>query len=127
MKKIFCQYRLSLLFSAVILYLCFAPPRTFRVAPAFSGIDKAVHLVLFCLLTALCFYEFNKNISRFRRWVVAAAYPATLGLLIEILQKYVFTYRSGDWLDWLCDLAGVALCWAVFFLLKNGKKTSARD
>jgi VanZ family protein len=42
-------------------------------------------------------------------------FPIALGGIIEILQEMFFNPRSGEWLDWLTDIAGVLTAWAVFF------------
>jgi hypothetical protein len=46
---------------------------------------------------------------------------AVLGGGIEILQLEVFTYRSAEWWDFFCDMAGVGMgVFSYIFLHRNG-------
>lgn len=49
--------------------------------------------------------------------LLATLYPAALGGLMELVQAYLTTYRSGDWLDFVADCVGVALAFPVGYVL----------
>lgn len=71
-----------------------------------TGWDKANHGLAFTvlgLLGATCW-----PVSRTRVLLALAAY----GGAIEIAQTFTAT-RSGEWLDWLADLVGLALAAAI--------------
>jgi VanZ family protein len=53
--------------------------------------------------------HFRKRIS-FRRIILGSFFfPVIFGGIIEILQTYLTTSRSGDWMDFLFDTIGVFL------------------
>lgn len=89
----------------------------------FEGIDKAVHAGLFFVLSLLSCWAFYRQERS--PWVSAnAGWMALLtgvlyGGIIELLQGSVFTYRSAEWLDWLCDTAGAVLGLLAFGFLKR--------
>lgn len=89
----------------------------------FEGIDKVVHAGLFFVLSLLSCWAFYRQ-ERFPRVSANAGWLALLtgglyGGIIELLQGSVFTYRSAEWLDWLCDLAGAVLGLLAFGILKR--------
>lgn len=73
---------------------------------AFPGADKLVHLVLFTLLAAATRWRFG---PRTVALVVLMAYAVAS----EVVQGVLLASRSGDPLDVIADLAGVALGWLL--------------
>lgn len=76
----------------------------------FTGFDKMVHLGFFYILTILLFFgkiKYQHNFS-FRSLTILKILLicAALGGGIELLQWKVFTYRSGEWWDFACDMIG---------------------
>ncbi|MDO4785149.1 MAG: VanZ family protein [Propionibacteriaceae bacterium] len=67
------------------------------------GLDKAVHLALFCIPAYLA------------RRLTGSAWPMAVLLahapVSEVVQWGLVPYRSGDVLDLVADVAGVALGW----------------
>lgn len=68
----------------------------------FPQADKVVHLLVFLVPVALAV------VAGFRRWVVAALFAAQ-AVLSEVVQATLLPDRSGDVLDAVADLTGVAL------------------
>ena len=68
----------------------------------FPNADKVVHLLVFLVPVALAV------VAGFRRWVVAAVF-AVQAVLSEVVQGTLLPHRSGDVLDAVADLTGVAL------------------
>jgi VanZ family protein len=68
----------------------------------FAQADKVVHLLLFLVPSALAV------VAGFRRRVVVAVF-ATQAVLSELVQAAFLPHRSGDPLDAVADLTGVAL------------------
>ncbi|MDR2854022.1 MAG: VanZ family protein [Prevotellaceae bacterium] len=121
-KIFFKQYFPSIIITVVILYLCFAPPSAFQGVSKFpKNTDKLVHLLMFAVLTMALHFDFEKQLVSLSKskWKVCLLFPAALGLLIEICQRFIFTYRSGDWKDWLCDLAGIFVVYVVVKVVKQ--------
>jgi VanZ family protein len=90
-------------FSVLSLYVLLWPdPVGAGTGP--PGADKAVHLLLFAALTASARLRFGPS-----RAVLAAlvGYAA----VSEVVQALLLSQRSGDLLDLVADLLGVALGW----------------
>jgi VanZ family protein len=92
--------------------------------------DKLVHLFIFGLLSYLLVRGFLiqesfpilKTRSRLWAFLIASLY----GVLIEILQAYVFIDRSGDVRDAIADMIGAVIgIWCFNFLMK--RKTSGNS
>lgn len=92
-------------------------PQAYLPAPAFSIWDKAQHAVGFATLTFLGLKTFS---SKPLQVVVAML---IYGGLIEVVQA-LSGWRTGDWLDLLADAIGIALAWAMWFLMRSLHPTS---
>ncbi len=79
--------------------------------------DKWVHMVMYA---GVVFVMWIDHVVRNRRtfsWaarIVMLLYAIALGGAMELVQAYLTTCRSGDWIDWEADavgaLAGKLLC-----------------
>ena len=70
--------------------------------PRFPQADKLTHVTIFLVPVALAV------VAGWRRWVVAAVFGVH-ALLSEVVQALLLPHRSGDPLDAMADLTGVAL------------------
>ncbi|MFM6976670.1 MAG: VanZ family protein [Sphingobacteriaceae bacterium] len=106
---------LAIAWSAIILVLCNLPAEDLpQNSPLFfEGFDKLVHTGFFFVLSVLLFYgKIRQQQSyqyRFLTIIKIFLISAALGAAIELMQWKWFTYRSADWLDFFCDLLGVAM------------------
>lgn len=110
---------LSAGWAIVILILCGIPGKKI---PRMSFLDwlrpdKVVHLFLFgifCLLLISSF-SFRKNTlpEKSRKWL-GLSISILYGILIEVLQTYVFIDRSGDYRDAIANSLGALLGLFVF-------------
>jgi hypothetical protein len=79
----------------------------------FPGFDKLVHCGLFAVLAI--FYcagsikSWSTRTIRFEIAIKNAIVLISFGALIEILQKYIFTWRSGNWDDLFADAVGTGI------------------
>lgn len=107
-------YRPAILWALFILVICNLPLGGIDKSPRFfPGFDKLVHCGLFAVLAVLY------SLGSIRRWNtrtvrIEIALKNTIvlisyGALIEWLQTYVFTWRSGDWNDLFADTVGACL------------------
>lgn len=111
-KSIIKHYPLTLLCIATIWYLCFlfgAPKTRLNDVPL---IDKWVHVAMYLGTCSIFWFEYLRTHrrvdSRFiLRWLVA--FPVAMSGLIELLQAYATTTRTGDWLDFAANCTGVFL------------------
>lgn len=115
------QYSLSVLCLVLIGYLSFFVPSGLPGADV-PGLDKLVHSAMYGGLCLIVWWEYVRKHAtlywpRLLTWNVAA--PILLGGLVEILQAYCTTTRSGDWWDFAADTLGVLLAFPIgYFCLR---------
>ncbi|MDR3652882.1 MAG: VanZ family protein [Paludibacter sp.] len=117
------SYWKSIVFTAIILYLSFAPPSTFNGVPSFPNEDKLVHIFLYTCLTILLIFDFiryKKSTDNKLSYILfCLLLPVILGGLVEILQPMYFAPRTAEWLDWFSDITGVFMGWTATKLLRK--------
>lgn len=112
----------------IVMFLMGLPGRAFPKVPNFLEWltwDKLIHFVifgLFCYLFLWGIYK-QKSISKKHYWIAFFLGVFYSGLT-ELLQRYVFTYRSGNWFDFLADVIGCFMGCLCFYLIldKRSKK-----
>ncbi len=92
---------MAVLLSLVVL---FAPSAD--GTPTFPGADKLVHLLLFALLAGTLRWRFGPAL-------VGLGIVAVYAVASELIQGFALPNRSGDPLDVVADLAGVAAGWLL--------------
>lgn len=115
------HYPLSILVIAVICYLSFfTPPKTDM--EEIPNIDKLVHLCMYGGLTLVLWFEYlrhNPEIRWKRVTLIGFALPVLMSGMIEILQATCTSNRSGDWLDFAANCAGVLLgCLFSYYVVR---------
>ncbi len=98
----------AVLVQLVVLYAPSAPG-----VPLFPGADKVIHLLLFAVPVLLLL------LLGVDPRVVLGVFAVHAGVS-ELVQGLVLPDRSGDAVDALADLAGVALGWTVWRLAWRG-------
>ena len=105
------HYPLSILVVAIICYLSFfTPPKTDM--EEIPNIDKLVHLCMYGGLTLVLWFEYlrrHTGICWRRIVLLGIVFPVLMSGMIEILQATCTSNRSGDWLDFAANCAGVLL------------------
>lgn len=106
------KYPLSLLCVTLILVLSLTPffPETPLDNVAF--IDKWTHMVMYGGTCSVIWWEYlsrHKRIDWQRLLLWAVVGMVMLGGLMELMQAYCTTTRSGEWLDFYADTVGVLL------------------
>ncbi|ASU36467.1 VanZ family protein [Mucilaginibacter xinganensis] len=89
----------------------------------FSGFDKLVHCGFFFVMTVFTSAGYITQQSprtlSFKALFLITVIITAYGGLIEILQAYVFTWRSGDWNDLFADMIGVLMAaFSIFITVK---------
>jgi VanZ family protein len=120
MKRTLKYYGPAILWALFILIICSIPLGSVGESHLFfPGFDKLVHCGLFFVLSVLyCTGSIRKWDTRSVRIEIAVKNTIVLlsyGALIEYLQLRLFTWRSGDWNDLLCDAIGG--CMGIFAVL----------
>ena len=118
------QY-LAIIWASFVLVMCFMPLREGPKVEGFffAGFDKIVHTGFLFVLTILLFHgELKQHVY------YAYSFPLVMKIIlltmlfgggIELLQWKVFTYRSGDWWDFFCDMVGVGMGVFSYLLLQK--------
>jgi len=111
MIRLLKRYPLSVLCIALTWYLClFKPPRT--SFDTVQGFDKVVHVCMYLGTCSLIWCEYlrhHERLSRKRLLIWGIAAPIAMSGLIELVQAYCTTTRSGDWLDFAANSIGVLI------------------
>ncbi|RFZ81409.1 VanZ family protein [Mucilaginibacter terrenus] len=113
-------YGPAILWALFILIICSLPMGGIDKSPRFfPGFDKLVHCGLFFVLATLyCFGSIRRFKTRGLRIEIAIKNTIVLisyGALIEVLQMYIFTWRTGDATDLFADTVGA--CMGIFAVL----------
>lgn len=111
MKQLFRHYPLTILCVALTWYLClFKPPHT--KLDTIEGFDKVVHVTMYLGTCGLFWVEYLRRHVRLN-WrllvPVAIVAPILMSGVIELVQEYCTTTRSGDWADFAANSTGVLL------------------
>jgi VanZ family protein len=116
----------ALLWALLILILCSIPGPDIPRLKFLDWLkpDKIVHFVLF---GALCFllvrgFAQQSSVAAFAAHpkMYAVVLSSVYGIVIEMLQTYIFTYRSGDVFDAIADSVGAFLgLWLYNFWMRR--------
>lgn len=126
MISILKTYPLTLLTVAVICYLSFfTPPQT--ELDNISNIDKLVHTCMYGGLSIIIWWEYLRKHDTicWKRFIpISVVFPIMMSGIIELLQAYCTTNRSGEWLDFAANSFGVILAFITgnFVLRRIMKK-----
>ena len=78
--------------------------------PTFVGADKWVHALMYAILGGMvCWDSIRMKMSGWRLWLITMVLPMLYGGAIELIQEQWFAPRSGEWMDWGADCAGVII------------------
>jgi VanZ family protein len=111
MAHYFRKYTFSWLIIGIIIYLSFfTPPKT--ELDNISNIDKLAHICMYGGLCSILWIEYLRShiqINRIRAFIGGIVLPIAFSGIIELLQEYATTNRSGDWADMIANSIGVIL------------------
>jgi VanZ family protein len=108
------KYPISLAVLCIIICLSFFEPPTIDTTHEFLYWDKIVHICMYGGLSGMLWLEFlrihrGRSLPLPRVLIVAVICPIAFSGIVELLQEYCTKYRSGDWLDFTANTAGVIL------------------
>jgi len=112
------KFIFSSIWTIIILYLSLghiSSPDKITVIPF---LDKVIHLSMYFILTILLLFELQLSTKK-NTIAMIMLYSLLFGSLMEILQSYIFVYRSGDYLDFIFNSLGTIV--ALFFF-KHSRK-----
>jgi len=118
------KYPVSLCAVLTVVYLSFFRQPEVNLAEI-PDVDKLAHACMYFGLSGALWWEFlrahrGKRASMRRAWVAAFFCPVLFSGCVELAQEYCTTYRSGEWLDFAANTAGVALA-SLMACLKSAR------
>ena len=114
-----CPFTLILIVAIWYLSL-FTPPETRLDNVRF--IDKWVHILMYGTLSVVLWVEVlrMKNVACSRyEYLGIFFFPIIMGGLVELVQAYCTTNRTGDWLDFLANTVGAVIGSLIVLLWKK--------
>jgi VanZ family protein len=111
---------LSILEGLLIMYLSLTGSDTFKKVPIYNipHLDKIIHFGMYFTWMTLIAYENRKNIKSTPHLIFIAIIPFCFGFLMEVLQFYVVTSRSGSVYDMLANSAGIIISILLWIWIK---------
>ncbi len=117
------KYPVSIAIILVVIYLSFFKPPSTEINEI-PDIDKVVHICMYLGMSGMLWLEFlrahrKKDVPMWHAWVGAFVCPVLFSGVVELLQEYATTYRSGDWPDFAANATGVVLASLIgYFVLR---------
>lgn len=117
MHRLFRFYPLTLLVVIVVTTLCLMPidDPPLKDVPF---IDKWTHMALFGGVASVIVFELTMNRRLALRWFAPFA-AALYGGAIELMQAYLTTCRSGEWMDFAADALGAFVLFPIALWVCN--------
>jgi VanZ family protein len=106
------RYPLSHLVIATVIILSLAPFPEMPILPDINLLDKWVHFVMYggmCLVIWWEYWKQHEKIDWHHVLIGAIVLPVCMGAILEFMQEYLTSCRSGDWLDAVANSIGVLL------------------
>jgi len=122
-RKVYFKYLLTIIWTLIITYLSLAQiPDNKEIKIDIPHLDKIVHFMMYFIYTLLLHIE-TKKINKKSAIALIALYSISFGLLMEFCQTYLFSYRSGEFFDFIFNTLGVLSAIAIYPKLHKITKT----
>ncbi len=119
MKTILKHYPLSLLTCLAVWVLSLAPIGEMKIVQMADLSDKWAHFIMYGGFVIVIWGEWLRNRLKpsgrkggySLDWLLLWTFvvPVAMSGLLELMQAYCTTYRSGDWLDFVANIIGATL------------------
>lgn len=124
------RYKYSVLVTLVITILSTIPIPEVKPLEGVPLIDKWVHFVMYASLSIAMWID-QKNAHQPLSptfYLLMIVLPSCLGGILELVQAYLTTCRSGEWLDVIADTIGAVIGTVGCFIIGLiwNRKTSAQ-
>ena len=117
MKNLFKDnFFLIAAFVITIVISCLSLIKTPKIDTGFSNIDKLYHLFAYFTLSLFWLFSFYKKSSL--KYIIVLA-CLIYGILIEVIQHTLTTYRTGDYKDAIANTLGSIFGLIVFNQIKK--------
>lgn len=116
------HYLWAVIWAILVLFLVSSPmPDVTNPNHSFPGIDKLVHTGFFFVFTILMFYGsiMNDNEPNLISWpnILVLGSGSIFAIGTELIQKYLFTYRSFEYWDVFADHVGIGMGYFAYLVL----------
>ncbi len=115
------RYKFSIITSLAIFYVSILKPAQMPTVPLFTGTDKLIHLLMYFVLGLVLNWDTSSaSVSsstqqlKISKQLLVFALPILYGGIIELLQANFFPPRTGEWLDFGANVAGVLLAYLTY-------------
>lgn len=131
MKKMLAfarRYKCSLMVVAVIVYLSFFKPPSTSLGEI-TNFDKFVHACMYFGFCSVIWFEYLRSHTTLcpRRMALGGVVlPILFSGLVELGQKYLTLYRSGEWWDFASNTFGVFVALVGMLIVLAVRKKKAR-
>ena len=119
------RYPLALLVAVAIVLLSVMPIPDMKMDVNVPLADKWTHMVMYGVLTFIIWFEYRRSHWHWdtgRLLLFAFLAPIAMGGALELIQAYLTTCRSGEWLDFVANTIGVCCGTALGLLVRVPKK-----
>ena len=120
------RYPVTLLLAVGIVLLSLLPIPDIKMPVDVPLADKWTHMVMYGVLTLTIWVEYRRAHQKSNAWrllLFAFFAPIAMGGILELMQAYLTTCRSGEWLDFVANTIGVCIGSAVgILIMKTAKK-----
>ncbi|MFK5958073.1 MAG: VanZ family protein [Lutibacter sp.] len=82
--------------------------------PSVKFIDKILHFTAYFTLTVSWLFAYYKSLKLYNKGFLIAIVLFVYGIIIEVLQGVLTTYRQADLLDIIANLIGIVTAWVFF-------------
>ncbi|MES2574546.1 MAG: VanZ family protein [Bacteroidota bacterium] len=111
----------ALFWTGLILFFCLVNSNELKQI-TIPNFDKVIHVFFHFVFTALWFLFFKKKLndsSKYKVFTISVVLSLFFGILIELLQQYFTTTRTGDIFDIMANLLGALLAVASIVLINK--------
>jgi len=111
---------LSILVALVIAFLSLANGNKMNELSLirYHDFDKIVHFTMYFVLMAVIIWENRTGLNKSTLIFLAGLIPFFFGLILELLQNWIATSRSGSIYDLMFNLAGIIFAILTFLLAR---------
>ncbi len=103
-------YKFSLLFLGIITVLMVIPGKSIpENLVLFNGIDFLLHILLFGFLSIIYLYERKRDFKHVFPIIYFIVFVIIYSFLVEILQQYIISGRTGSYYDFTANIIGLSL------------------
>ena len=106
------RYPITLLLAVGIVLLSLLPIPDLKMPVQVPLMDKWTHMVMYGVLTLVIWLEYRRAHQQSNAWrllIFAFLAPIAMGGILELMQAYLTTCRSSEWLDFVANTIGVCI------------------